>query len=189
MASAANASASAYPAMTTSCAPSGKQRASPPTNVNMVFFLPEEFRSPQSNQETVAQLNLGHAAVIFEKPTDKKYRHLKPLYLKGYINGKPVNRMMVDTGAAVNMLPYTVCRKICRTEEDLIKTNMVLNDFKGNPTPAKGVLNVDLTIGHKTVSTSFFVVDSDGHYSALLGRDWIHANCCVLSTMHQCLIQ
>jgi hypothetical protein len=23
----------------------------------------------------------------------------------------------------------------------------------------------------------------------LLGRDWIHANCCIPSTMHQCLIQ
>ena len=61
-----------------------------------------------------------------------------------------------------------MCRKIGRTEEDLVKTNVVLNDFKGNPTPAKGVLNVDLTIGHKTVSTYFFVVDSDGCYSALL---------------------
>jgi len=111
------------------------------------------------------------------------------LYLEGYINGKPVNRMMVDTGVSVNLLPYAVCRKIGRTEEDLIKTNVVLNDIMGKPTPAKGVLNVDLTIGHKTVSMSFFVVDSDGHYSALLGRYWIHANCCVPSTMHQCLIQ
>ena len=39
------------------------------------------------------------------------------------------------------------------------------------------------------VSTSYFVVDSDGCYSALLGRDWIHTNCCVPSTMHQCLMQ
>jgi hypothetical protein len=33
------------------------------------------------------------------------------------------------------------------------------------------------------------VVDSRGTYSALLGRDWIHVNCCIPSTMHQCLIQ
>ena len=77
--------------------------------------------------------------------------------------------MLVDAGAAVNLLPYGMCRKIGRTEEDLIKTNVVLNDFKSSPTPAKGVLNVDLTIGHKTVSTSFFIVDSKGHYLALLG--------------------
>ena len=28
-----------------------------------------------------------------------------------------------------------------------------------------------------------------GSYSLLLGHDWIHANCCVPSTMHQCFIQ
>ena len=37
--------------------------------------------------------------------------------------------------------------------------------------------------------TTFFVIDGKGSYSLLLGRDWIHANCCVPSTMHQCLIQ
>jgi hypothetical protein len=26
-------------------------------------------------------------------------------------------------------------------------------------------------------------------YNVLLGRDWIHANGCVPSTLHQCLIQ
>ena len=30
---------------------------------------------------------------------------------------------------------------------------------------------------------------SEGSYSLLIGRDWIHANYCVPSTMHWCLIQ
>ena len=46
-----------------------------------------------------------------------------------------------------------------------------------------------MTIGSKTLLTTFFVIDGNGSYSLLLGRDWIHANCCVPSTMHQCLIQ
>ena len=71
----------------------------------------------------------------------------------------------------------------------LIKTNMVLKDFGGNPSENKGVLNVVLTIGSKTVPTTFFVIDGKGSYSLLLGRDWIHANCCIPSTMHQSLIQ
>jgi hypothetical protein len=54
---------------------------------------------------------------------------------------------------------------------------------------AQGVLSVDLTIGSKTVPTSFFVVNSKSTYNILLGRDWIHTNCCIPSTMHQCLIQ
>jgi hypothetical protein len=48
---------------------------------------------------------------------------------------------------------------------------------------------VDLTIGNKTVPTSFFIIHSKSTYNILLGRDWIHTNCCIPSTMHQCLIQ
>ena len=50
-------------------------------------------------------------------------------------------------------------------------------------------MNVELTIRSKTLLTIFFVIDGKGSYSLLLGRDWIHANYCVPSTMHQCLIE
>jgi hypothetical protein len=66
---------------------------------------------------------------------------------------------------------------------------MVLKDFGRNPSETKGVLNVELTVGNKTIPTTFFVIDGKGSYILLLGRDWIHANCCIPSTMHQCLIQ
>jgi hypothetical protein len=48
---------------------------------------------------------------------------------------------------------------------------------------------VDLTVGSKTILTSFFIISSKSTYNALLGRDWIHANCFIPSMMHQCLIQ
>ena len=40
---------------------------------NMVFYLPEDFRPSSSKQmdESMAQLSLGPAAAIFEKPVDK----------------------------------------------------------------------------------------------------------------------
>ena len=66
---------------------------------------------------------------------------------------------------------------------------MMLKDFEGVVSPAVGALCVDLIIGSKTISSTFFVINGKGSYSLLLGRDWIHANCCVPSTMHQCLIQ
>src|SRR6185437_11378828 len=65
----------------------------------------------------------------------------------------------------------------------------MLNDFNGQPSEARGVLNVELTVGRKTVPTSFFIVNSKRTYTVLHGRDWIHANCCVPSTIHQCLVQ
>jgi hypothetical protein len=133
-------------------------------------------------------LDFGPRPVIFGKPREKNYKHLKALYLKGYINGHPVNKMLVDTGVAVNIMSYLVlCQLGCSTE-DLIKTNVTLSDFNGQASEAQGILNVDLTVGSKTVLTSFFIVSSKSTYIVLLERDWIHANYCIPSTMHQCLI-
>jgi hypothetical protein len=158
-------------------------------DTHMVFVLPAEFHARTYEEPAVAQLDLGPRPVIFEKPQAKNYKHLKALYLKGYINGQPINKMLVDTGAAVNIMPYSVLRRLGRSTGDLIKTNVTLSDFNGQTSEAQGVLSVDLTIGSKTVPTSFFVVNSKSTYNILLGRDWIHTNCCIPSTMHQCLIQ
>jgi hypothetical protein len=97
--------------------------------------------------------------------------------------------MLVDTGAAVNIMPYSVLRRLGCSAEDLIKTNVALSDFNGQASEAQGILNVDLTVGSKTVPTSFFIVNSKSTYTVPLRRDWIHANCCIPSMMHQCLIQ
>jgi hypothetical protein len=39
------------------------------------------------------------------------------------------------------------------------------------------------------IVTAFFVAETQGNFSLILGRDWIHANQCVPSTLHQFLIQ
>jgi hypothetical protein len=97
--------------------------------------------------------------------------------------------MLVNTGVAVNIMPYSVLSRLGHSVEDLIKTNVALSNFNGQASDAQGILNVDLTVGSKTVPTSFFIVNSKSTYTVLLRRDWIHARCCIPSTMHQCLIQ
>jgi predicted aspartyl protease len=101
---------------------------------------------------------------------------LKALYLKGYINGHPVNKMLVDTSATVNIMSYLVLRQLGCSAKDLIKTNIALSDFNGQASEAQDILNVDLTVGSKTVLTSFFIISSKNTYTVLLGTDWIHVN-------------
>jgi hypothetical protein len=79
--------------------------------------------------------------------------------------------MLVDTGAAVNIMPYSMLRWLRRSAEDLIKTNITLSDFNSQASEAHDVLNVDLTVGSKTIPTSFFIVSSRSTYTVLLGRD------------------
>jgi hypothetical protein len=87
----------------------------------MVYFLPNEFMALANQvvqdeaslddepvEGMMAQLVLAKQAV-FDKPA--KNRHMRPLYLRGYVNGKPLTKMFVDGGAAVNVMPYTIFRK------------------------------------------------------------------------------
>ena len=92
-----------------------KADENPSADVNMVFVLPSEFWAPQPEDLPIAQLDLGPQPIIFEKPKANSYKHLKGLYLKGFINDKPVNRTLVDTGAAVNLMPYSVLRRLGRS--------------------------------------------------------------------------
>jgi hypothetical protein len=114
---------------------------------------------------------------------------LKALYLKGFIDGKHMTKMLVDGGAAINLIPYTTFRKLCKKLEDMCSIDMRLTDFSGKASMTKGAICVELTIGCKCLPTTFFIIDAKGSYSILLGRDWIHANYCIPSTMHQSLIQ
>ena len=77
----------------------------------------------------VAQLTLIPQA-LFDKPV--KHRHLKALYMKGFVDGKPMSKMLVDGGASINLMPYTTFRKLGKGPEDLIKTDILLKDFGGN---------------------------------------------------------
>jgi hypothetical protein len=98
--------------------------------------------------------------------------------------------MLVDGGAIVNLMSYSLFKKLGGSDEELIKTNTTVSGVGGGkPLGAKGVISMELTIGSKTLAMVFFVAETQGNFSLILGPDWIHANKCVPSTLHQILIQ
>jgi hypothetical protein len=140
-------------------------------------------------EEDLAHLDFGPKDAIFQKPKDTD-NHLKALYMKGHINGKPISRMLVDEGAIVNLMSYSLFKKLEGSDEELIKTNMTISGVGGGePMGAKRVISMELTIGSKTLATTLFIGETQGNFSLILGRYWIHANKCVPSTLHQMLIQ
>jgi hypothetical protein len=141
------------------------------------------------SEEDVVHLAFGPKEAIFQNPKTTE-NHLKALYMKGHINGKPISRMLVDGGAIVNFMSYSLFKKLGGSDNELIKTNMIVSGVGGGKTMgAKGVISMELTIGSKTLATAFFVAQTQDNFSLILGRDWIHANQCVPSTLHQFLIQ
>ena len=112
----------------------------------MTFLLPSKFKAPADQkvyldfdeseyEEMPAQLTLIQQA-IFDKPI--KHRHLKALYVKGFVDGKPMSKMLVDGGASVNLMPYTTFHMLGKGPEDLIETDMMLKDFGGNASKTRG---------------------------------------------------
>jgi hypothetical protein len=126
---------------------------------------------------------LGAKTTSFER-LEKLGHHMKPLFVKGYLEGRPVQRIMVDGGAGVNVMPMVTFEKMDLCESDLMKTNTSLSAFTGEVTDTRGVMSVELTVGSKMMAMTFFVVDVKGQYNLLLGRDWIHSNGCVPSKLH-----
>jgi hypothetical protein len=76
-------------------------------------MLPMEFLAPSSDEDVevflfdhIAQLALDRMMAILEKPTDNERQHLKALFVKGRVDGLPVSKILIDGGAAINIMPH-----------------------------------------------------------------------------------
>ncbi|RYQ84917.1 hypothetical protein Ahy_B10g104420 [Arachis hypogaea] len=80
----------------------------------------------------------------------KKKSHLRSLHIITSMSGIKVNKILIDEGATINLLPERMLMKVGKHPDDLIPTNIYVTDYSGVSTPAKGlvtlVCKLDLTI-------------------------------------------
>ena len=122
---------------------------------------------------------------VFEKPTLAMTKHIRPLYITAMIGTQKVNKILVDNGAAINITPKTTLRKLKQSTYTITSSSVVITSFAEERRKAEAVVTVHVTVGSRVCETCFFVVRTGSSYNALLGRDWIHANKCVPSSMYQ----
>jgi hypothetical protein len=78
----------------------------------------------------------------------------------GHIDGIPIAKMLLDGGATVNLMPYSLYKKLGKQDDELVKTNMMLSGVGTDSSiKAKGVMSIVLTIGTKTLAIAFFIAD------------------------------
>jgi hypothetical protein len=94
-------------------------------DINMVFTLPAEF---SGIEEEVAQMCLNPKEAMFEK-LEESSQHLKPLYIRSHIDRKLVSRMLVNGGAVVHQMSYSIFKKLEREDDKPVKTNLMLNSM------------------------------------------------------------
>ncbi|CAL8095915.1 unnamed protein product [Prunus armeniaca] len=178
----------------------GNQQDPKEVSMNMVLVLPSEFSAPrgQTNgldndvgeeqldqrQKTKEEL-LANEVIPRDEPN--KYRHLKPLYISAHVEGVPVSKVFVDCGATVNILPYSMMKKLDKSKEDLIPSDVVMSSFVGDKSKTIGVLPLKITVADRTRVAAFYIVESNMDYNILLGQDWIHQSGCIPSSIFQLL--
>jgi hypothetical protein len=69
--------------------------------------------------------------------------------------------MLINGGTVVNLLSYAMFKKLEQKDDELMKTNMTLNDVGGggNPMEAKGIVSTELTVGRKSLPIAFFIIE------------------------------
>src|ERR1043165_1354573 len=114
--------------------------------------------------------------------------HLKPLLIRAKVEENSINKVLVDCGATVNIMPHHILKKIGKFNTDIRSHNVVLSDYEGRTKTTMGVIQVDITVGSVTMPTIFMVIQGRPTYNLLVGREWLHGIGVVPSSMHQHLI-
>ena len=111
-----------------------------------------------------------HKAIL-DKSFVQMTRHIKPLYVRSHLNGRPVSKELINNGSSVNVMPLRILRALGRSVNDLIETKVDVSAFTGEVSKTLGILPIDITIGSKTALFSFSMINSTANYNILLERD------------------
>ncbi|XP_050387270.1 uncharacterized protein LOC126803516 [Argentina anserina] len=106
------------------------------------------------------------------------------LFIGAEIEGKRVNKILVDGGAAVSIIIVKTVEALGIAKEKVLSSNLKVRSFDGNLTKTLGVLILKIKIGPSELFQTFFVTDCTAPYSIILRRDWIHRAYCIPSTLH-----
>ncbi|XP_070040883.1 uncharacterized protein [Nicotiana tomentosiformis] len=113
--------------------------------------------------------------------------HNRPLYLVGYMCYERVNRILVDEGSSVNILPIRTMKELGIPMNELSESHVMIQGFNQGGQRAIGAIKFGITIEDMQSSVWLHVIDAKTSYNVLLGRPWIYENKVVPSTYHQCL--
>jgi hypothetical protein len=156
--------------------------------------LIEALQKPEVYEIVMAKHNLLCHSMEFNQITfaedDKVLEcddHNRPLYIEGNIASAHLRHILIDPGSAVNILLAHRLTWAGYTIDDLDPTEVVICGFNNQGTSALGSITVKIQMSSFSFKASFFVIESNTSYFALLGRPWIHKYHIVPSTLYQCL--
>lgn len=125
----------------------------------------------QSNKSDVDETRcIEEYNAFFERPREGMKIHLKPLFIRVKVENTMVNKILVDEGATINLMPIFLLEKIGKFDTNLRPHNMVLSNYEGKTGQTIGLIQIDVIMRSITRPTMFMVIMSKASYNLLLGR-------------------
>ncbi|KAL0420231.1 UNVERIFIED_CONTAM: hypothetical protein Slati_3046000 [Sesamum latifolium] len=112
--------------------------------------------------------------------------HNPPLFVAGYVREQKVNRILIDGGSAVNILPLRILKELGIPTDELSNSHLMIQGFNQGGQRAVGIIRLQLTMEDMVSTALFHVINAKTSYNMLLNRPWLHENAVVPSTWHQC---
>ena len=113
--------------------------------------------------------------------------HSCPLYMVGHVLEKKINRILIDEGSGVNILPIHTLKELGITTGELSESRLLIQGFNQGGQRSIGSIKLEIHMGDLRSSAWMHVIDAKTSYNILLGRPWVHENRVVSSSYYQCL--
>ncbi|KAI3453522.1 hypothetical protein Pfo_010185 [Paulownia fortunei] len=112
--------------------------------------------------------------------------HNRLLFVTGYTREQKMNRILIDGGFAVNILPLRMLKELGISIDELANSHLMIQGFNQGGQRAIGTIRLKLLMDDMASTVLFHVIDAKTSYNMLLGRPWLHENGVIPSTWHQC---
>ncbi|KAK4406239.1 hypothetical protein Sango_0630400 [Sesamum angolense] len=96
--------------------------------------------------------------------------HNRPLFIAGYVREQKVNRILIDGGSAVNILPLRILKELEIPIDELPNSRLMIQGFNQGGQRVVGIIRMQLTMEDMVSSALFHVIDAKTSYNMLLGR-------------------
>ena len=97
-----------------------------------------------------------------------------------------VNRIFIDGGSAVNILPLKILKELGISLDELLPSKLMIQGFNQGGQRAVRKIRLHMLIGEMESSALFHVIDAKTTYKVLIGKLWLHEYGLMPSTYHQC---
>lgn len=105
-----------------------------------------------------------------------KHNKLKPLYMRAEVECVGINKILVDCGACINVIPHSLLGKIGKYDTYLKPNKTILSNYEGNACKPLGVIQVGVVVGTTIRPNLFVVILTKVNYNLLLGREWLYGS-------------